>query len=161
MAEALFIAYLVALLLLPSFVWWRWGVIASLVATAVELGLVVLAFYLMAVYHLLPDLSAGNGPDGTDAAEPSGRPDPDRVFRHVPRTGCPHWRWSRGSMVGAPRNLALRRRTPGNTAAGLNCRGRAVSADLPACEPADVGPFPLPPTKSGHDVSIAQAARPG
>ena len=62
MADALFIPYLLVLMLLPSLVWWRWGLAASLVATVLELGLVVLVFYLMATYHLLPDLSAGKPP---------------------------------------------------------------------------------------------------
>ena len=62
MAEAFFIAYLLVLLLLPSVLWWRWGLAASLVATVLELGLVVLVFYLLAIYHLLPDLSAGKPP---------------------------------------------------------------------------------------------------
>jgi hypothetical protein len=59
MIEALFLPYLVALALVPSLVWWRWGLLASVGATVIELLLVPLVFYLLAINHLLPDLSEG------------------------------------------------------------------------------------------------------
>ena len=62
MIDALFMPYLVALALIPSLVWWRWGLVASLGATVVEVMLVPLVFYLLAINHLLPDLSQGRPP---------------------------------------------------------------------------------------------------
>ena len=54
MAETFHIPYLLVLLVLPLLVRWRWGLVASLIVTGVELGLVALIFYLMDVYHLFP-----------------------------------------------------------------------------------------------------------
>lgn len=62
MAESLFLPYLLVLLLAPVIARWRWGVIAALAVTVAELGLVVLVFYLLASYHLLPDLNAETAP---------------------------------------------------------------------------------------------------
>ena len=59
MAESLYFPYLLMLLLVPVLVRWRWGLIAALGVTVAELGLVILVFYLMASYHLLPDLHVG------------------------------------------------------------------------------------------------------
>jgi hypothetical protein len=66
----LYVGYLAFLLVLPTLVWWRWGLVAALVATALELTLVGLSFYVMMAYHLLPDLGppeqqpAGENPMG-------------------------------------------------------------------------------------------------
>ena len=38
MIETLFIPYLLLLLLLPSLVWWRWGLPAALLVTVAELA---------------------------------------------------------------------------------------------------------------------------
>lgn len=54
MIDALFLPYLLALGLIPSLVWWRWGLVASLAATILELLFVPLVFYLLAINHLLP-----------------------------------------------------------------------------------------------------------
>jgi hypothetical protein len=62
MADALYLPYLLVLLLLPLLARWRWGLPASLVVTAVELPLVVLVFYLMDVYRLFPDVFIGEPP---------------------------------------------------------------------------------------------------
>jgi hypothetical protein len=59
MIEALFLPYLVALVLVPSLVWWRWGLLASVGVTVIEVLLVPLVFYLLAINHLLPDISQG------------------------------------------------------------------------------------------------------
>jgi hypothetical protein len=59
MAEGFYFPYLAVLLLLPLIAQWRWGLVAALVVTVVELGLVALIFYVMAVYQLLPDVFAG------------------------------------------------------------------------------------------------------
>jgi hypothetical protein len=64
MAESFYLPYLLALFLLPLLVRWRRGPVAATIVTVVELGLVVLIFYLMAVYHLLPDMYVGDpGPE--------------------------------------------------------------------------------------------------
>jgi hypothetical protein len=69
MIDALFLPYLVALALIPSLVWWRWGLAASLGATVLELMLVPLVFYLLAINHLLPDVSQGRPPLETHPVE--------------------------------------------------------------------------------------------
>jgi hypothetical protein len=38
---------------------WRWGLVTALIATVVELGLVVLVFYLLDVYRVFADPFAG------------------------------------------------------------------------------------------------------
>ena len=64
MAESFYLPYLLVLFLLPLLVRWRRGLLAAAIVTVVELGLVVLIFYMMAIYHLLPDLYAGEpGPE--------------------------------------------------------------------------------------------------
>jgi hypothetical protein len=50
------IGYLAILLILPSLVWWRWGLLAALAVAALEVLGVGLSFYVMLTYHLLPDL---------------------------------------------------------------------------------------------------------
>jgi hypothetical protein len=62
MADSFYLPYLLVLLLVPLLVRWRWGLVATLIVTVVELALVVLIFYLMGVYHLFPDLFAGEPP---------------------------------------------------------------------------------------------------
>ena len=62
MAATFFAAYVLALLLLPSLVWWRRGIVTSLVISVVQLGVVALVFYSMAIYQLFPDVSAGMPP---------------------------------------------------------------------------------------------------
>jgi hypothetical protein len=52
----LYLPYLLLLLLVPLLVRWRWGLVAALVVTVGELVLVSVIFYLMAVYHLFPDV---------------------------------------------------------------------------------------------------------
>ena len=69
MIDALFLPYLVALALIPSLVRWRWGLVASLGATILELLLVPLVFYLLAINHLLPDLSPDRPPLETHPME--------------------------------------------------------------------------------------------
>lgn len=69
MIEALFLPYLVALVLIPSLVWWRWGLVASLGMTVLELMLVPFVFYLLAINHLLPDVSQGSPPLETHPME--------------------------------------------------------------------------------------------
>ena len=59
MAENFYLRCLLVLLLLPLLVRWRWGLVATLVVTVIEVALVGLVFYLMAVYHLLPEVSVG------------------------------------------------------------------------------------------------------
>jgi len=66
MAESLYVPYLLILLLVPVLVRWRWGLIAALGVTVAELGLVILGFYLMASYHLLPDLHVGEPPPAAE-----------------------------------------------------------------------------------------------
>jgi len=72
MAESFYLPYLLALFLLPLLVRWRRGPVAATIVTVVELGLVVLIFYLMAVYHLLPDMYAGE-------------PEPEHPFAKIRR----------------------------------------------------------------------------
>jgi len=74
MAETFFLPYLLLLFLLPVLVRWRRGLVAAAIVTVVELGLVVLIFYLMAVYHLLPDIYEG---------EPA--PEPEHPFARIRR----------------------------------------------------------------------------
>lgn len=62
MIDALFLPYLLALVLIPSLVWWRWGLLASLGASILELLFVPLVFYVLAINHLLPDISEGRPP---------------------------------------------------------------------------------------------------
>jgi hypothetical protein len=50
------IGYLAILLILPSLVWWRWGLLVALAVAAFEVLGVGLSFYVMLTYHLLPDL---------------------------------------------------------------------------------------------------------
>ena len=69
MIDALFIPYLLALVLIPSLVWWRWGLVASLGSTILELLLVPLIFYLLAINHLLPDMREGGPPLETHPME--------------------------------------------------------------------------------------------
>jgi hypothetical protein len=57
MAVDLFLVWVVLLLILPPIVWWRWGLVTSLIVTVLELPLAGLVFYLMAIYHLFPDFS--------------------------------------------------------------------------------------------------------
>ena len=64
MAEYFYLPYLLALLLVPLLVRWRWGLLTALVVSVVELALVPLIFYLMALYHLLPDAFTGEPPPG-------------------------------------------------------------------------------------------------
>jgi hypothetical protein len=45
-----YLPYLVVLLLLPVVARWRWGLPAVLIITVAEVALVVLVFYLLAVY---------------------------------------------------------------------------------------------------------------
>lgn len=59
MADSFYLPYLLVLFLVPLLVRWRWGLVATLIVTVVELGLVALIFYLMAVYHMLPDVPVG------------------------------------------------------------------------------------------------------
>ena len=66
MAESLYLPYLLMLLLVPVLLRWRWGLIAALGVTVAELGLVILVFYLMASYHLLPDLHVGEPPPAAE-----------------------------------------------------------------------------------------------
>jgi hypothetical protein len=75
MAESFFLPYLLVLFLLPLLVRWRRGLVAAAIVTVVELGLVVLIFYLMAAYHLLPDMYAG---------EPG--PEPEHPFAKIRRS---------------------------------------------------------------------------
>ena len=75
MAESLFLPYLLVLFLLPLLVRWRRGLVAATIVTVVELGLVVLIFYLMAVYHLLPDMYVGDPP-----------PEPEHPFTKIRRS---------------------------------------------------------------------------
>ena len=69
MIEALFLPYLLALILIPSVVWWRWGLAASLGAMVIELLFVPLVFYVLAINHLLPDMSEGRPPLETHPME--------------------------------------------------------------------------------------------
>jgi hypothetical protein len=64
MADSLYLPYLLVLLLVPLLVRWRWSLIATLVVTVIEVALVGLAFYLMAIYHLLPEVFVGEPPPG-------------------------------------------------------------------------------------------------
>ena len=48
MADSLYLPYLLVLLLVPLLVHWRWGLVATLVVTVIEVALVGLVFYLMA-----------------------------------------------------------------------------------------------------------------
>jgi hypothetical protein len=59
MAAIFYLSYLLALLLLPLLAQWRCGLVTAFLVTVAELALVALVFYLMAVYHLLPDVSVG------------------------------------------------------------------------------------------------------
>jgi hypothetical protein len=69
MIEALFLPYLLALVLIPSLVWWRWGLLASIGATVIELVMVPVVFSLLAINHLLPDMSEGRPPLQTHPME--------------------------------------------------------------------------------------------
>lgn len=60
--QIVLISYLLVLLVLPLLVRWRWGLVAALVVTVAELGLVVLVFYLLGVYRVFPDPFAGEPP---------------------------------------------------------------------------------------------------
>jgi hypothetical protein len=60
MADKLYLPYLVVLFLMPLLVRWRWGLTAALILGVLELALVPLVFYLMSIYHLMPDLHAGD-----------------------------------------------------------------------------------------------------
>lgn len=62
MADSFYLPYLLVLLLVPLLMRWRWGLLAALVVTVVELALVPFIFYLMAVYHLLPEVFTGEPP---------------------------------------------------------------------------------------------------
>ena len=62
MADSLYLPYLLKLLLVPLLVRWRWGLVATVVVTVIEVGLVGLVFYLLAVYHLLPEVFVGEPP---------------------------------------------------------------------------------------------------
>ena len=55
MLDALLLPYLVALFLLPILARWRWGVVASLLATVAALGLVALVFYVLEAYRAFPN----------------------------------------------------------------------------------------------------------
>lgn len=55
MMDWAFLAYLVALLAVPLLVRWRWGLMASLVVTVLELGLVALVCYVLEVYRVFPN----------------------------------------------------------------------------------------------------------
>jgi hypothetical protein len=59
MAAILYVSCLLVLLLAPLLAQWRWGLVAALMVTVAELAVVGLAFYLMAMYHLLPDVHVG------------------------------------------------------------------------------------------------------
>jgi hypothetical protein len=74
MAAVLYVSYLLVLLLAPLLIQWRWGLVAALMVTVVELALVGLVFYLMTIYHLLPDVYAG---------EPA--PEPEHPFARIRR----------------------------------------------------------------------------
>jgi hypothetical protein len=67
MAEALLLPYLIALFLLPILARWRWGVIGSLVATVVALGLVALVFYLLEAYRVFPNPYPVGQTSGTES----------------------------------------------------------------------------------------------
>ena len=75
MAEKFYFPYILVLFLVPLLVRWRWGLVATLIVTVVELGLVVLIFYLLAVYHLLPDMYAAEPP-----------PEPEHPFAKIRRS---------------------------------------------------------------------------
>jgi hypothetical protein len=62
MADCFYLPYLLVLLLVPLLVRWRWGLVAAVVATVIEVALVGLVFYLMVVYHLLPEVFVGEPP---------------------------------------------------------------------------------------------------
>jgi hypothetical protein len=74
MAENFYFPYLLVLFLLPLLVRWRRGLVAAAIVTVVELGLVAVIFYVMAVYHLLPDMYVG---------EPA--PEPEHPFAKIRR----------------------------------------------------------------------------
>ena len=64
LAAISYLLYLLALLLVPLLVQWRWGLVATLMVTVVELVLVGLILYVMVNYHLLPDVYVGEpGPE--------------------------------------------------------------------------------------------------
>jgi hypothetical protein len=54
MADILYVAYLLALLILPLLVRWRWGLAAALVVTVAELGLVLVVNDLAAPSNPYP-----------------------------------------------------------------------------------------------------------
>ena len=56
MIEALYLPYLILLLLVPLLVLWRWGLIAAVVATVLELSLIALIFWLLDAYRLFPSV---------------------------------------------------------------------------------------------------------
>ena len=59
MAEKLYLPYVLVVFMVPLLARWRWGLAAALAAGVLELALVALIFYLMSIYHLFPDLNAG------------------------------------------------------------------------------------------------------
>jgi hypothetical protein len=74
MAEVFYYSYLVVLLALPQLAYWRWGVVASLAVTVAELGAVLLGYFLLGHYELLPP-------------RPPGGPTPQKeVLEHLMRT---------------------------------------------------------------------------
>lgn len=74
MAAIFYVSYLLVLLLMPLLVQWRWRLVAALIVSIVELAVVGLLFYLMAIYQLLPDVYAG---------EPA--PEPEHPFARIRR----------------------------------------------------------------------------
>ena len=74
MADTLYIPYLLVLLMVPLLLRWRWGLVASLIVTVAELGLVALVFYLLDVYRMHPDPFVGE-------------PRPQAPMEHMRRAG--------------------------------------------------------------------------